>query len=115
MSEKDLNKLTKAGFATPRGGAKNAYQNHVLRNGRVIIPFEKLGQISIGRYKDGFVIRLYPEQFFEAGGKAKTQFDAVDKTLGQKIEIGKNAFILYRNYDSFGGVSTAGGLDGCSP
>lgn len=101
MSEKDLNKLTKAGFATPRGGAKNAYQNHVLRNGRVIIPYEKLGQISIGRYKDGFVIRLYPEQFFEVRGKPKTQFDAVDKTLGEKLEIGKNAFILYRNYDSF--------------
>jgi hypothetical protein len=63
MNEMDRNKLTKAGFATPRGGAKGAYQNHVLRNGRVIIPFEKLQSADITDYKDGYAIRLFPKQY----------------------------------------------------
>ena len=44
MSERDKDKLSKAGFATPRGGAKGAYQNHVHRSNKVIVPYERLGQ-----------------------------------------------------------------------
>lgn len=44
LTSKDKDKLSKAGFATPRGGAKGAYQNHVLRSNKVIVPFERLGQ-----------------------------------------------------------------------
>ena len=34
FGEKDKKKLIKAGFATPRGGAKGGYQNHVVRSSR---------------------------------------------------------------------------------
>jgi hypothetical protein len=47
LNAKDQNKLTKAGFATPRSGAKGGYQNHVLRSGNVIIPFERLGSVPL--------------------------------------------------------------------
>ncbi|WP_240431716.1 hypothetical protein [Vibrio cholerae] len=46
LEEKDNKKLSKAGYATPRGGKKGAYQNHVYRNNKVIIPFEKINVID---------------------------------------------------------------------
>src|SRR3989344_5988605 len=69
MNDKDKNKLVKAGFATPRGGAKGAYQNHVVRSNRVIIPYERVNIAPLDQYKEGYVIRLYPEQYFEAPNK----------------------------------------------
>lgn len=56
MAQKDKNKLAKAGFATPRGGAKGAYQNHVVRSNKVIIPFERLPDVNLEVYQDGYVI-----------------------------------------------------------
>ena len=58
FAEKDKKKLVKAGFATPRVGKKGAYQNHVVRANQVIIPFERLGNVEFGLYKNGYVIRL---------------------------------------------------------
>lgn len=97
MNEKDKNKINKAGYATPRGGSKGAYQNHVYRNNRVIIPFEKLSTINLDNYRDGYIIRLYPEQFFESRNKVRNIF-----LVGGRyswIEIGNNAFILYRTHE----------------
>lgn len=95
--KKDRDKIAKAGFATPRGGAKNAYQNHVIRNNRVIIPFEKFDPEVLGLYEDGYVIRFYPEQYFAANGEPKEIF--TDQQY--PIQIGINSFVLYRTWESF--------------
>src|SRR5437764_5655117 len=91
FEDKDQNKLVKAGFATPRGGAKGAYQNHVVRSNQVIIPFEKITIVPLDEYKDGYVVRLLPEQYFEAPGVPKPEFLKPDNP----IQVGKNAFVLY--------------------
>lgn len=96
MEGKDRNKLNKAGFATPRGGRKGAYQNHVTRSSQVIIPYEKLAVVPIERYVSGYVIRLYPEQYFEAAGVPQPEFQGEES----RIVIGENAYILYRTHES---------------
>lgn len=95
MQKKDKNKLDKAGFATPRGGAKGAYQNHVVRSNRVIIPYERLSSVPLSEYKDGYVVRLYPEQYFEYSGIPKASFITGSDSW---IVIGQNAFVLYRTH-----------------
>ena len=35
FTAEDINKIEKAGYCTPRGGAKGGYQNHVNRNNKV--------------------------------------------------------------------------------
>jgi hypothetical protein len=96
FAEKDRNKINKAGFATPRGGDKGAYQNHVVRSNKVIIPFERLKEANLHLYADGWVVRLFPEQYFASAGKPKAEFLRDNAS----IVIGKNAFILYRTYES---------------
>ncbi len=94
MTVKDKDKLAKAGFATPRGGAKGAYQNHVLRSNRVIVPFERLSQAPVASYQDGYVIRIYPDQYFDAPGQIKPTFSQAGAP-----QVGTNAFVLYRTHD----------------
>lgn len=96
MGKKDRNKITKAGFATPRGGSKGAYQNHVLRSNRVIIPYEKLNVNNLVNYRDGYVVRLFPEQYFERKGVPHSKFLGE----GSGIVVGENAFVLYRTHGS---------------
>lgn len=96
MREKDKDKLSKAGFATPRGGAKGAYQNHVLRSNKVIVPFERLEQAPLEKYEDGYVIRLFPNQYFDGPGQVKPEFSRPDSP-----KVGTNAFVLYRTHDQF--------------
>ncbi|MEW5987756.1 MAG: restriction endonuclease [Chloroflexota bacterium] len=98
MHQKDKDKLTKAGFATPRGGDKGAYQNHVLRSNKVIVPYERLRFAPLESYNDGYVIRLYPEQYFSAAGVVKETF--IDGE-GAWIRVGENAFVLYRTHEGF--------------
>lgn len=74
LAGKDKDKLTKAGFATPRGGAKGAYQNHVARNNKVIIPFEWLAEVKLENYPDGYVVRLQPDQYFADTKKPRLEF-----------------------------------------
>lgn len=97
FNQRDKNKLSKAGFATPRGGQRGAYQNHVNRNSKVIVPYERLENADLGIYGDGYVIRVLPEQYFEAAGTPKAEFTAADA----QVRIGDNAFVLYRTYESF--------------
>ncbi|MDO9477263.1 MAG: restriction endonuclease [Pseudohongiella sp.] len=94
MGAKDKDKLSKAGFATPRGGAKGAYQNHVLRSNKVIVPYERFRQAPLESYEDGYVIRLFPYQYFDGPGKVKADF-----SLPGAPQIGINAFVLYRTHD----------------
>lgn len=94
MGEKDKDKLAKAGFATPRGGAKGAYQNHVLRSNRVIVPFERLSQAPLTKYEDGYVIRIFPDQYFDGPGLVKPYFSEPSAP-----KVGVNAFVLYRTHD----------------
>lgn len=93
MVSKDKDKLSKAGFATPRGGAKGAYQNHVLRSNKVIVPYERLSQAPLASYQDGFVIRIFPDQYFDAAGQVKAAFSQPGAP-----RIGIDAFILYRTH-----------------
>jgi hypothetical protein len=97
LNTRDKNKIGKAGFATPRGGAKNAYQNHVIRNNKVIIPYEWYDAETLPLYRDGYVIRLYPDQYFQAPNVPKPEFGLPDAP----IQIGVNAFLLYRTWESF--------------
>lgn len=96
FSEKDKNKITKAGFATPRGGAKGAYQNHVTRNSKVIIPYERMADVTLSLYNDGYVIRLLPEQYFDGPKSPKAVFQRADA----EVRVGENAFVLYRTHDA---------------
>ena len=93
MQSEDKNKLNKAGFATPRGGAKGAYQNHVTRSSRVIVPFEKLSSVNLTDYTNGYVIRLFPEQYFHTAGQPKVEFSKGEYAW---IKVGENAFVNYR-------------------
>lgn len=95
--DKDKKKLAKAGFATPRGGAKGAYQNHVIRSSKVIIPFERVPDVNMILYKDGYVIRLLPDQYFDIAGSPKPKFLRPQA----QIKVGENAFILYRTHEAF--------------
>lgn len=95
FTQKDKKKIGKAGFATPRGGAKNAYQNHVVRSNKVIIPFGRLGEADLSLYEDGYVIRLLPEQYFESAGNPRGIFLGSDQVV-----VGTNAFVLYRTHDA---------------
>ena len=96
FSEKDKKKIVKAGFATPRGGAKGAYQNHVVRSSKVIIPFERVEDVELALYKDGYVVRLLPEQYFGGPSAPKPEFLAPDA----RVKVGENAFVLYRTHES---------------
>jgi len=97
MKDVDQKKLGKAGFATPRGGKKGAYQNHVVRSNKVIIPYERFHSIGLETYKHGYIIRLLPEQFFERPGVPRAEFAG----RSAKIVIGDNAFVLYRTHESY--------------
>lgn len=97
FNQKDKKKINKAGFATPRGGAKGAYQNHVTRNNKVIIPYERYDAESTELYKDGFVVRLFPEQYFKSANTPKANFLSDDSP----IKVGVNAFVLYRSWSLY--------------
>jgi hypothetical protein len=97
FQERDKNKLTKAGWATPRGGDKGAYQNHVGRSAKVIIPYERFAGIDPAVYTDGYVVRLFPEQYFDAANSPKPVFTGPDAP----VKVGENAFVLYRTHKSF--------------
>ena len=45
-------------------------------------------------FNDGFVVRLLPEQYFEAVGVPKAEFLKSDSA----VRVGENAFVLYRTY-----------------
>lgn len=96
FNEKDRKKIVKAGFATPRGGAKGAYQNHVDRSNKVIIPFEFIEQVDLTQYQDGYVVRLFPDQYFDAPQIPRAEF--LDDEAA--VRVGDNAFVLYRTHSS---------------
>jgi hypothetical protein len=97
LDERDKQKLTKAGFATPRGGAKGAYQNHVGRSNRVIVPYERLADANFDLYENGWVVRLLPDQYFEAPGVPRAEFVGANA----QVIVGENAFVLYRSHASY--------------
>jgi hypothetical protein len=97
MANQDQNKLNKAGLATPRGGAKGAYQNHVVRSNRVIVPFERMAIAPLGSFADGYVVRLFPEQYFQSFKTPKPEFLGPDA----KVKLGVNAFVLYGSHASY--------------
>lgn len=97
LESNDRKKIDKAGFATPRGGQKGAYQNHVLRSNRVIVPFEHLQSAPLGDFENGYVVRLFPDQYFRKAGKLKKKFKGPDAP----VTVGEDAFILYRTHSQY--------------
>ncbi len=96
FADKDQDKIDKAGYATPRGGSKGAYQNHVVRSNRVIIPYERLKDIDLACYHS-YIVRLFADQFFAAPATPKPEFQGD----APQLVIGRNAFVLYRTHESF--------------
>jgi hypothetical protein len=96
FNSEDTNKIQKAGYCTPRGGAKGGYQNHVNRNSKVIIPYEKLSEVNLSNYKDGYVIRLFPSQYFSSKNEVNENF-----LNNSSVIVGENAFVLYRTYEDY--------------
>lgn len=96
FNDDDINKIQKAGYCTPRGGAKGGYQNHVNRNSKVIIPYEKLPEVTLENYRDGYVIRIFPSQYFSSKHVVRDEF-----RNNNSIIVGENAFVLYRTYEDF--------------
>jgi hypothetical protein len=96
FNDKDKKKISKAGFATPRGGAKGAYQNHVVRSSKVIIPYERLQDVDLGLYQDGYVVRVLPDQYFDGPKSPRQEF--LSHEAG--VRVGENAFVLYRTHDA---------------
>ncbi len=91
LEEKDKNKIGKSGLATPRGGAKGAYQNHVSRTNRVIIPYEKYSESPLDSFANDYVISFKPSEYFEASGQVRSVLQG-----SSQIAVGRNAFVLYR-------------------
>ncbi len=97
MRDADADKVNKTGYATPRGGEKGAYQNHVTRDNKVIIPYERIEDVELDAFQDGYVVRLFPSQYFnEEGGKSREV-----ENIDTDVSVGENAFILYRSRSSF--------------
>ena len=94
LNQKDFDKVSKSGYATPRGGDKGGYQNHVYRTGKVIIPYEKFKNINPNIYKGGWVVRLFVNQAFNQNGKLN-----IIKNQFVNLVIGENCFVLYRSYE----------------
>ena len=94
LNSKDFDKVSKSGYATPRGGDKGGYQNHVYRTGKVIIPYEKFKNINPNIYKGGWVVRLFVNQAFDENKRLH-----VIKNKFVDLVIGKNCFVLYRSYE----------------
>ena len=107
---KDQDKLDKAGYATPRGGAKGAYQNHVVRSNRVIIPYERKDVVPLEKFEDGYVFRLFPDQYFKSAGIPKDEFIASEAT----IKVGVNAFVLYGSHKIYNDFPPSA-MDGWRP
>ena len=72
-------------------------KNHVVRSNQVIIPFEKYYLVPLDAYEDNYVVRLLPEQYFQSSGVPRLEF----LQPGSPIEVGKNAFVLYRTHSAY--------------
>lgn len=89
-------KYKRLAIVLPVGGAKGGYQNHVNRNSKVIIPYEKLSEVNLNNYKDGYVIRVFPSQYFSSKHVVNPEFEN-----NTSVVVGENAFVLYRTYEDF--------------
>jgi hypothetical protein len=63
----------------------------------VVIPYERLPQVDLNLYRDGYVIRLFPEDYFRSARRPKPEF----LRTKSPVKIGANAFILYRSHSGF--------------
>lgn len=68
----------------------------MVRSNRAVIPFERLAEVDLDLYRDGYVIRLLPEDFFVSARQPKAEF----LRAGSLVKVGVNAFILYRSHSS---------------
>ena len=89
-------KIIKAGFATPRGGDKGGYQNHVSRSSRVIIPFEHAAKVDFNNYEQGAVVRVTIPQALQLL-KSGDLFEEKDYLQVKVNNQAQRAFLLYRS------------------
>lgn len=96
--DKTRKKIIKAGFATPRGGDKGGYQNHVSRSSRVIIPFEHASRVDFANYEQGAVVRLTVPQaaILIAGNELYESREYLEIELENERQ---RAFVLYRSQE----------------
>jgi hypothetical protein len=68
-----------------------------VRSNRVVVPYEKLEIVPLKQFLDGYVIRLFPDQYFQSAYTPKPEF------LGQdaRIRVGDNAFVLYGSHSAY--------------
>lgn len=98
--DKTRKKIVKAGFATPRGGAKGGYQNHVSRSSRVILPFEHALKVNFANYEQGYVLRVTVPQATTL--LAENRLISRDERLFVSIDGALHqAFVLYRSQGDF--------------
>jgi hypothetical protein len=89
-------KIIKAGFATPRGGDKGGYQNHVSRSSRVIIPFEHATKVDFTNYEQGATVRVTVPQALELLNSG----DLIEVNDYLQVKVNgepQRAFLLYRS------------------
>lgn len=94
--DKTQKKINKAGFATPRGGAKGGYQNHVTRSSRVILPLEHAGKVKFSNYEQGYTIRVTVPQAVDL----LAEKGLADKDGRLQVRLDgqwAQAFVLYRS------------------
>ena len=70
------------------------YQNRVNRNGIAVVPYRFRDTLPPGGFENGHVIMIRPDEYFEAPGKMKSDFDP-------KVVIGQCAFVYYDNRRAF--------------
>lgn len=97
FEEEDKKKISKTSSATPRGGKKGGYQNHVNRCNKVIVPYEKVEICNLESYEDGFIIRVLPEQIFNEDNSLKDLLTS----NGLPVVVGENAFVLYGSHEMY--------------
>ena len=93
-------KIVKAGFATPRGGDKGGYQNHVSRSSRVIIPFEHATKVDFENYEQGSVVRItIPQAIALLATRHLVEYkDYLQVDINGSVQ---RAFLLYRSQKDF--------------
>jgi hypothetical protein len=96
--EKTRKKIVKAGFATPRGGDKGGYQNHVSRSSRVIVPLEHSHRVDFVNYEQGAIVRITIPQMdsLVKSGKLYENDEGLEIAVNGRRQ---KAFVLYRSQE----------------
>lgn len=93
LPELVVQKLSKTGY-TRGATVREIYQNRVVRNNPVLIPWEhwsacKQPNDDSGHYENGFIVLVEPSWYFAVP-------DADDQLAAEGVELGVNALLVFR-------------------